>query len=134
MQILGLYGVTVVIFFALDFLGLRYLVGPLFRRLVGDMLLESFRAGPALVFYLFYVAGLVWFVSLPALRGDGPGDAFVQGAFLGALAYGTYEFTNYATLKGWTWQMVAADLAWGTLLTAVSAAAGVVVMRGNLVN
>lgn len=129
MQFLGLYGVTVVIFFALDFLGLRYLVGPLFQRYIGDMLLDSFRAAPALIFYLFYVAGIVWFVSWPALRGDGPSGAFVQGAFLGAIAYGTYEFSNYATLKGWTWQMVAADLAWGTVLTAVSAAAGVAILR-----
>lgn|SRR6056297_4358072 len=129
MQIFGLYGVTVVIFFALDFIGLRYLVGPLFQRHIGDLLLESFRAGPALVFYLFYVAGVVWFVSLPALRGDGIGSAFVQGAILGAIAYGTYEFSNYATLKAWNWQMVAVDLVWGTVLTAVSAAAGVAVMR-----
>ncbi|WP_135506274.1 DUF2177 family protein [Roseovarius aestuariivivens] len=129
MQLLGLYGVTVVMFFALDFLGLRYLVGPLFQRHVGDLLLESFRAGPALVFYLFYVAGLVWFVSWPALRGDGVGAAALNGAILGAIAYGTYEFSNYATLKAWTWQMVATDLAWGTVLTAVSAAAGVAVIR-----
>ena len=41
------------------------------------------------------------------------------------MAYGTYEFTNYATLKDWRPSMVLTDGLWGTLLTAVSAAGGV---------
>jgi uncharacterized membrane protein len=56
-------------------------------------------------------------------------QAVLNGAFLGALAYGTYEFTNYATLKDWHPEMVAVDLAWGTALTAVAAAAGVAAVR-----
>ncbi len=32
-------------------------------------------------------------------------------------------------LKGWTWHMVAVDLTWGTLLTGVSAWAGVMIVR-----
>ena len=56
----------------------------------------------ALVFYLFYVAGLIWFVSLPALRAEAPAQAALGGAFLGALAYGTYEFT-----KSGNWYYVA---------------------------
>jgi uncharacterized membrane protein len=78
-----------------------------------------------MVFYLFYVAGVVWFVSLPALRAGAPWQALVQGAVLGAMAYGTYEFTNYATLRDWAPKMVAIDLAWGTVLTGMAAAAGV---------
>ena len=45
------------------------------------------------------------------------------------MAYGTYEFTNLATLKDWTWRMVATDLVWGTLLTGTSAAIGVLGTR-----
>jgi uncharacterized membrane protein len=48
---------------------------------------------------------------------------------LGALAYGTYEFTNIATLEGWSWKMLATDLIWGTLLTGTSAAAGLAITR-----
>jgi uncharacterized membrane protein len=48
---------------------------------------------------------------------------------VGALAYGTYEFTNLATLKHWNWTMVATDLTWGTLLTGFSAWAGVMIVR-----
>jgi uncharacterized membrane protein len=45
------------------------------------------------------------------------------------LGYGTYEFTNLATLKDWTPQMVATDFSWGVVLTGVSATVGVWVTR-----
>ena len=63
------------------------------------------------------------------MRADNAVQALLAGALLGAMAYGTYEFTNFATLKDWHWRMVALDLAWGTALTGVSAWAGVVITR-----
>ena len=55
--------------------------------------------------------------------------ATLAGAVLGALAYGTYEFTNYATLARWSPGMVALDVAWGTALTGLSAWVGVMAAR-----
>ena len=132
MQPIVLYVTTAVLFLAADAVALRLLMRPLFERHVGDWLLESPRLGPAAVFYLFYVAGLVWLVSLPALRQDAPAAALWNGALLGAVAYGTYEFTNYATLRDWSLQQVAVDSLWGTLLTAASAWAGVTITRALL--
>jgi uncharacterized membrane protein len=48
--------------------------------------------------------------------------AALLGAALGFLAYGTYDVTNLATIKGWPWRMAAIDMAWGSALTALSAA------------
>lgn len=127
MQIAILYVSTAVIFLALDALMLSRVMRPLFERHVGGMLLPDLRMGAAAAFYLAYVAGLVWLVSLPALRAGAPLQALSAGALVGAMAYGTYEFTNYATLKGWHPAMVATDLAWGTVLTAVSAWTGVTI-------
>ncbi len=129
MYILWLYLVTAITFFGLDFFGLRYIVGPVFERDAAPLLADTIRLGPAVLFYAAYVAGLIYLVSLPALRADQPLLALLNGAILGALAYGTYEFTNMATLKHWTWSMLATDLVWGTCLTAVSAWVGVTVMR-----
>ncbi|WP_323765578.1 DUF2177 family protein [Marinovum sp.] len=129
MQILILYVATAVVFLGLDVLGLRFLIRPVFERHIGDLLVDSFRFVPALVFYLFYVVGVLWFVSLPALRENAPVQAALGGAFLGALAYGTYEFTNLATLKGWSWPMVLTDLSWGIFLTGFAAWAGVMITR-----
>jgi uncharacterized membrane protein len=124
-----LFVATAVIFLALDALMLTLVMRPLFERHIADMLLADIRFVPALLFYLGYVAGLIWLVSLPALRDGDPLRAALQGAVVGAMAYGTYEFTSYAILKGWHPSMVAADLAWGTALTAVAAWGGVMVAR-----
>lgn len=125
-----LYALTLVIFLGLDALGLSLVVKPAFERDIGSMLLDTPRYGPALIFYAVYVALLLLFVSWPAWQSSASlARVFVMAALLGAMAYGTYEFTNLATLRGWSWRMVAIDLTWGTLLTGVSATAGLWLTR-----
>jgi len=127
MQLATLYASTAAIFLILDAVMLRFVMQPLFQRHLGDQLLDGLRYGPAIGFYLCYIAGLVYLVSLPALK-DG-GSVWVPAAVLGAMAYGTYEFTSYAVMRDWHWSMVATDLAWGTVLTAVAGAGGLAVAR-----
>ena len=124
-----LYISTAIVFLALDVVMLKKVMYPLFSANIGPMMLEDLRMGPAAVFYLFYVVGVVWFVSIPALNVGSIAQAFLAGAVLGALAYGTYEFTNFATLNGWTAQMVMVDVIWGAVLTGTSAAVGVAVTK-----
>ena len=130
MSIVILYISTVVVFLGLDVIGLRLIVKPVFDRDIGDILLDTPRYGPALVFYLFFIAGLLWFVTAPALMdGTGLGQVALSAAILGAIGYGTYEFSNLATIRGWTWQMVWTDFLWGIALTTVSACAGLLIAR-----
>jgi len=125
-----LYVMTLVIFLALDVIGLKYLIKPAFERSISSWLLDKPRIGAAVVFYAFYVACLIWFVGYPALEAERSLLwTFGSAALLGALAYGTYEFTNLATLKNWTWTMVAIDLVWGTVLTGTSATLGILAVR-----
>ena len=132
MQTGMLYLVTTGVFLGLDMLGIRYLIRPVFDRHVGHLLADPLRLGPAAVFYLFYVAGLLWFVSLPALKAGAPVQALIGGAILGFIAYGTYEMTNYATLADWSLQQVVVDGLWGTALTGFAAWAGVAALTGRL--
>jgi len=129
LQIVTAYVVTSVVFLAADAVMLRMVMKPLFVKHLGDAVLDSPRLGAAVVFYLFYVAGAIWLVSLPALRADAPVQALVNGAILGALAYGTYEFTSYAVMRDWSLQQVAVDGLWGTVLTGVSVWLGVLAAR-----
>ena len=131
-QIALLYAATAIVFLGLDVIGIRMLIRPVFDQHVGDLLASPMRLGPAAVFYLFYVAGVLWFVSVPALKDSAPLQALIGGAILGALCYGTYEFTNYATLQRWSMQQVVVDCLWGTFLTGVSAWAGVAALTGKL--
>ncbi|MEI4261692.1 DUF2177 family protein [Roseovarius sp. D0-M9] len=130
MTLLILYVATLAVFLGLDYFALSYLIKPTFEKDIAPLLLDSPRLGPAIVFYAFYIGVLLWFVSWPAME-DGKSLlwVFASGALIGAMAYGTYEFTNLATLKDWTWRMVATDLTWGTFLTGISATAGVAVAR-----
>lgn len=129
MQTVVLYLITAVVFLAVDAVMLKTVMKPLFEKHIGDWLLDDIRLLPATVFYLFYVAGVLWFVSLPALRSGLPVNALIGGAIIGAMAYGTYEFTNYSTLRDWSLQMVAVDVTWGAVLTAFSAWTGVTLTR-----
>jgi len=129
MQIIVLYLTTALIFLLTDAVMLKLVLKPFFSGYLGNWLLEDIRIVPAVVFYLFYIAGLLWFVSIPALKSGVTFHALLGGALLGAMAYGTYEFTNYATLKNWSINMVALDLIWGTVLTGFSAYGGVLITK-----
>ena len=131
-QMVSLYAVTVAVFLGLDMIGIRWIVRPVFARHVGHLLADPLRLGPAALFYLAYVAGLLWFVSLPALKAGAPLQALWGGMILGFLCYGTYEMTNYATLADWSPEQVLVDGLWGTVLTGFSAWAGVALFSQRL--
>jgi uncharacterized membrane protein len=46
------------------------------------------------------------------------------GGALGLVAYGTYDLTNYATLKNWPLTVTLVDLTWGAAVTAAGATIG----------
>lgn len=129
MTLVVLFIVTALVFLGLDALMLSRVMKPLFQAHIGPLMLDSPRMLPAVLFYLGYVAGLIWLVSWPALREGSVLQALVGGAVLGAVAYGTYELTSYTIMRDWHPAMVAVDLTWGAVLTGVSAAVGVAVTR-----
>lgn len=132
MQPLQLYAITVIIFLVLDAVGIKFMIRPVFEQHVGHLLAEQLRLLPALSFYLTYVAGLIWMVSMPALRDAAPLQALIGGMVLGFLCYSTYEMTNFATLADWSIDQVLIDVGWGTVLTGFSAWAGVAIITRQL--
>ena len=130
MQIVILYVTTFIVFLLVDIVGLKLIVKPVFDRHVAHLFLDEFRMGVAATFYLLYVGGILWFVSIPALSENRSVVwAFGNAAVLGMIAYGTYEFTNFATLKGWAWQMVVVDIIWGAMLAGAAAVGGLLITR-----
>lgn len=127
--LLTAYVSTGIVLLGLDVIWLRFAAGLLYRPLLGDILLERFRLAPAILFYLIYVGGIVKFAVLPALASGRWTTALINGAALGLVAYGTYDFTNQATLKVWSPLVTIADLCWGTMLTASAAALAATIAR-----
>ncbi|KQU54326.1 hypothetical protein ASG72_01355 [Bosea sp. Leaf344] len=123
-RFLLIYAATALILFPLDLLWLKYVAREFYVARMGDLLLPEPRLGIAALFYLVYVAGIAWFAILPNLASGSVLAALLAGAGLGVLAYGTYDITNLSTLRGFPVSVALTDLAWGTVLTAVSAAGG----------
>jgi uncharacterized membrane protein len=129
MGFVWVYAVALVAFLAIDALWLKFVAYPLFERHIGPILREDVEIGVAAGFYVFYVAGVIYFAVVPAMEAGRLGPAVFNGALLGFLAYGTYEATNMATIKGWDWSLVLVDTTWGTVLTALTAAIGYGISR-----
>jgi uncharacterized membrane protein len=106
-------------------------MNPFYRRQIGDLMADKPNLGYAVVFYVIYIAGIVFFALRPALDGGSWLSAIGYGAALGAFAYATYDLTNAATLKTWPWQLVVVDILWGAALTALATLAGWLVFHTN---
>jgi uncharacterized membrane protein len=127
MTLAVLYLATFATFLVLDAIMLSLVMKPLFTAHIGPLMAEPIRLAPAALFYAGYIAGLLYLVSVPALRDGAP--VILPAAVIGAMAYGTYEFTSYAILRDWHWTMVVTDTLWGAVLTAAAAWIGVAVVR-----
>ena len=87
------------------------------------LLRESYPVAPWVLFYLFYAFAIMYLVVRPNLEAQLL-SVVIAGAVLGAAAYGAYNLTNYAILKGWPLSITIKDLVWGIFITTVTSVAG----------
>ncbi len=119
-----------ILFLLIDMVWLLWLGRSFYVSEIGDLLRQPPNFGAAGAFYLLYVTGLMMLVIWPAVQGGSVAQAVLNGAILGLVAYGTYDLTNLAVMKGFSTRIAMIDLAWGTVLTgAVSGIAATIGMR-----
>ncbi len=123
------YIATAIVFLGIDALWIGRVALGMYRQEMGSLLLEKPNLAVAGAFYLVYIGGIVILAIAPALAESSWTKALLMGAVLGLVAYGTYDFTNLSTLKGYTVKVALIDLAWGTFLTALSATIGYWVVK-----
>ena len=124
MRFVVAYLASGLVFVALDAIWLSQVALGLYRREVGDLLLDQPNLRIAGLFYVLFVAGIALLAVQPAVDNGGWFAALWMGAVLGLVAYGTYDLTNLSTLRGWSLAIAAIDLAWGVILTATASTAG----------
>ena len=124
MLFLSAYIVALLVFGAIDAVWLTVMGAILYKPTLGDILLTTLRIPPAIAFYAIFPAGIVYFAVLPALKADSLSTALVNGLLLGALAYATYDLTNFATLRNWTLQITVLDIFWGAFASAIACGVG----------
>ncbi|MCB1498799.1 MAG: DUF2177 family protein [Bauldia sp.] len=129
MTYLTAYVVSLVVFLGVDFLWLSTMGAALYRSTLGDLLASSVRLAPAAVFYLVYPIGIVVFAVSPALTADSWMRSAALGALFGALAYATYDLTNFATLRTWSLQITVLDIAYGAIASGAAAVVAYFVVK-----
>ena len=123
LQWIKLYLLTVPVFFAVDLLWLGVLARDFYRSNLGHLLSPTVNWPAAVVFYLLFIAGILYFAVVPALAAGSLRRAVLNGLLFGFFTYMTYELTNLATLPRWPLKVVLVDSAWGMALSATVAAA-----------
>ena len=118
---IGTYAITLVIFFAIDLVWLGVVAKNFYRQHIGHLMSPEVNWGAAVLFYLIYIGGIVFFAIKPAIEAGSAARALAYGAAFGFIAYATYDLTNQATMREWPLLVTVIDLAWGTALTATVA-------------
>lgn len=113
-----LYAIALPVFFALDMIWLGLVATNFYRGQIGSLMKSDINWVAAIVFYLLFIVGLVFFVITPAIEKGSWMHALLVGAFFGFITYATYDLTNLATLKNWPLLVTVVDLAWGAVLAA----------------
>ena len=122
--------ISMLIFFLIvDSIVIIKFMNPMFRSNIGEVMKEDINFAIAGIFYLFYVVGIYWFGTYTGLKANSILIGVASAAFLGLLAYGTYEITNFVVIKGWTPKMVIIDVIWGGFLSGMTALVGILVNR-----
>ncbi len=124
LKFIQLYLVTLGAFFVIDMIWLGLVARKFYRDQLGFVMRAKVNWPAAIVFYLLFIAGLVFFVTYPALAQGSWFYAFITGAFFGLIAYATYDLTNLATLKDWPLTVTLVDLVWGSFLSGTLALIG----------
>lgn len=125
---LAAYAGTLIVMVGLDLLWLGIIAKPLYQHGIGHLMADRPNVPVAVLFYALFALGLVVFTVAPAAPAPGWGRTVAMAALFGFFAYATYDLTNLATLKQWPVGLSLMDMAWGTCVSAVSAAGGKALM------
>ena len=120
LQFLAAYAVALAVVGVLDGFWLGWLAKSFYREQLGALMTDSVRIVPAAIYYFGFPLAIVYLALMPATS---LGEAVLRSAVLGLAAFGVYDMTNLATLRGYTVLMAVVDMAWGTFATALSGAA-----------
>jgi len=112
-----LYFIALPVFFIIDMIWLGLVAKKFYRSQIGFLMKTNINWVAAILFYLLFIAGLVFFVLSPAIEKRSLIYAIMAAAFYGLLTYATYDLTNLATLKDWPLLITLVDLIWGMVLS-----------------
>ena len=114
------YGILIATFPALDIAWFAGLAHGFYQAEIGRLLNPALQLAPAAAFYALYAAGVLTFVLSPRARLGWRATA-LAAAFFGLVAYGTFDLTCLALMRGFTLAAGVVDIAWGVFATTAAA-------------
>ena len=121
--------IAALIFLIIDIIWLSFAVKSFYRPNIGHLLLDKPVIWAAAMFYIIYVFGLCVVIIEPSLFYEDALKFLFKAFIFGLVAYGTYNLTNMATVKGWSSNVVFVDMLWGGSLTAFSSYFGILIAK-----
>ena len=119
----GVYLAVFLTMFVIDMVWLGVIAKSTYAEAMGPLLRPDPNLWAASAFYLMFPAGLLLFAVFP-----GEMSSVVKvvgmGALFGLFAYATYDLTALAVIKGWPVGLTFLDMAWGAIVSGVSAGVG----------
>ena len=112
-----LYLIALPVFFIIDMLWLGVVAKNFYRNQIGFLMKTNINWAAAIIFYLLFIAGLVYFVLMPSMEKRSLSLLLTAATFFGLLTYSTYDLTNLATLKDWPLLVTIIDIIWGMFLS-----------------
>ncbi len=119
-----IYAAVIATILVFDAFWLGLIAKKYYATQLGSLMRKKVKAVPALAFYLLFAVGLVILAVRPEDGLTTVANSAFLGAVVGFIAYGTYNMTNYATLRDWPIKMTAVDWPIGTGLSALAATMG----------
>ena len=116
-KILLLYLLTTPVFFVIDMTWLGLIAKNMYKRELGFLMRTDIVWWAAILFYLLFILGILYYAVLPAHAAGSWVKALYLGALFGFFTYMTYDLTNYATIRDWPLTIVFVDTAWGVVLS-----------------
>ena len=101
-------------FFIIDVFWIYFVATPMYKQEISSLM--ELKVPPALLFYVIFLLGLIFFVVNPN-QDNTLLNVFLIGAFFGLVTYGTYELTVYASMNIFSLKLVVADILWGMFLS-----------------
>ena len=110
-----LYLTTLFNFLIIDTIGIQSFVVKLYNKNLPSNLKINLDITSAIIFYLIYVFGLVYFV-ISTFKNMNLRNAILPSMIYGFVTYSTYALTVKAVFNVFNWEIVISDIIWGTIL------------------
>lgn len=120
---------VMVVFGLVDISWIRWVALPLYQSELGSRMSETLDIPAAILFYLFYCAGLTYWGVNPLSETVSLKTRMMRGALYGFFTYATWALTLKVVMADISWVLVVSNILWGTFLGCITTVIAVYLHR-----